>query len=258
MTRQLVIPAADTRLFTLDTPGGEPPVVFLNGAFATTRSWHPVVARLAGTFRAVRFDARARGRSGPSADYSLPGAVDDVGRVVAGTGAVCPILVGWSHGATVAVRYAAQHPGEVRGLVLVDGAYPITMLDEAGRAKVHAQFRRLAWLMRVLAVFGRSARMSADDSADVVIEMDAANGALGPDFAALECPTVFVVGTGKHAGATDEEVRTMRAAVTGAEAGNPRVSVFATSPRPHTQILRRDPATVVAAIDAVIRAASAS
>jgi len=63
----------------------------------------------------------------------------------------------------------------------------------------------LGWIMRILAALGHSARMSPAESADVVIEMDAVNGELGPDFAALECPTVFVVGTGAHSGATEDE-----------------------------------------------------
>jgi len=110
--------------------------------------------------------------------------------------------------------------------------------------------------MRILAVFGRSARMTPSESADVVIEMDAVNGELRPDFAALECPTVFVVGTGAHSGATEEEMRTVRAAAAVAEASNPRVSVFATTPRKHTQILSKAPDTVAAAIEAVINQAS--
>jgi pimeloyl-ACP methyl ester carboxylesterase len=91
----------------------------------------------------VRFDARARGRSGRSTDYSAPAAVDDIGRVIDATGIERPILVGWSYGATIAVLYAAQHSARVGGLVLVDGAYPISMFDEAGKKKVRAQFRRL-------------------------------------------------------------------------------------------------------------------
>jgi pimeloyl-ACP methyl ester carboxylesterase len=183
-------------------------------------------------------------------------AVDDVGRVVDATHAERPILVGWSHGATIAVRYAAQHADEVGGLVLVDGAYPVVMLDDAGQEKVRAQFRRLGWLMRIAAVFGRSARMSPAESAEVVIEMDAVNGELGRDFAALRCPTVFVVGTGAHSGATADEMRRARAAVTVAEAANPLVSVYAVSPHKHTQILSKDPATVVSAIEEVVRASS--
>ena len=256
MPGQLTIPAADTELHAVDAPGGEPGLLFLSGGFGTVRNWNGVPQRLAGRYRTVRFDARARGKSGTSADYSAAAAVDDIGRVINATGIERPILVGWSHGATIAVRYAAQHPGRVGGLVLIDGAYPITMFDEAGKEKVRAQFRRLGWIMRIMAALGRSARMSPAESADVVIEMDAVNGELGPDFAALECPTVFVVGTGAHSGATEDEMRTVRAAVTDTQERNERVSVFATTPHKHTQILSKAPDTVVAAIEDVIRQSS--
>jgi pimeloyl-ACP methyl ester carboxylesterase len=252
MSRHLVIPAADTELYALDDPGGTPALLFLSGGFGTVQNWNRVIRRLAGKYRAVRFDARARGKSGSSADYSVEAAVDDVGRVIEATGVERPILVGWSHGATIAVRYAARHEGRVGGLVLVDGAYPISMFDEAGKQKVRSQFRRLSWIMRALAAIGRSARMTPAEAAEVVIEMDAVNGELGPAFAALDCPTVFVVGTGAHTGATEDEMRTVRAAAAVAEESNERVSVFATTPHNHTQILARAPDTVVAAIDDVV------
>jgi len=136
--------------------------------------------------------------------------------------------------------------------VLIDGAYPIAMFDEAGKQKVRAQFRRLGWIMRIVAALGRSARMSPAESADVVIEMDAVNGELGSDFAELQCPTEFVVGSGGHLGATEGEMRTVRAAVADAEQSNARVSVFATTPHSHTRILTKAPDTVVAAIEDVI------
>ena len=253
-----MIPAADTQLYTVDAPGGGPALLFLSGGFGSVRSWRPVIRRLDGRYRTVRFDARARGKSGRSADYSLPAAVDDVGRVIDATGIQRPVIVGWSYGATIAVRYAARHPGRVGGLVLVDGAYPISMFDEAGKQKVRTQFRRLGWIMRILAALGRSARMSPAESADLVIEMDAVNGELGPDFAALDCPTEFVVGTGAHSGATEEEMRTVRAAVADAEKDNERVSVFATTPHKHTQILNKAPDTVVAAIEDVVHDPSLS
>jgi pimeloyl-ACP methyl ester carboxylesterase len=256
MSRELMVPAADTRLYAVDDPGGTPALLFLGGGFGTVQNWSRVIRRLDGRYRAVRFDARARGRSGRSTDYSVAAAVEDIGRVIDATGIERAILIGWSHGATIAVRYAAHHPEQVRGLVLIDGAYPIAMFDEAGKQKVRAQFRRLGWIMRILAALGRSARMSPAESADVVIEMDAVNGELTPDFAALECPAVFVVGTGAHSGATEDEMRTLRAAVADAEASNQRVSVFATTPHKHTQILSKAPDTVVAAIEDVIRRSS--
>jgi pimeloyl-ACP methyl ester carboxylesterase len=256
VSREIEIPAGDTRLHAIDEPGGTPALVFLSGGFGTVKNWNRVIDRLDGRYRTVRFDARARGKSGTSADYSAQTAVDDVGRVIDATDTERPILVGWSYGATLAVRYAAQHPERVTGLVLIDGAYPITMFDEAGKEKVRSQFRRLGWLMRIMAAFGRSARMSPAESANVVIEMDAVNGELGPDFAALECPTEFVVGTGAHSGATEEEMRTVRAAVTVAEESSERVSVFATTPHKHTQILSGAPDTVVGAIEDVVQRSS--
>jgi pimeloyl-ACP methyl ester carboxylesterase len=41
--QQLWIPTADTRLNAYDTPGGDPPLLFINGGFGTTRDWNPVV-----------------------------------------------------------------------------------------------------------------------------------------------------------------------------------------------------------------------
>jgi pimeloyl-ACP methyl ester carboxylesterase len=251
-----MIPAGDTQLHAVDAPGGAPALLFLGGGFGTVRNWSRVIRGLDGKYRTVRFDARARGKSGRSADYSVRAAVDDVGRVIDATGIERPILVGWSHGATLAVRYAAQHPRQVGGLVLIDGAYPIAMFDEAGKEKVRTQFRRLGWMMRIAAALGRSARMSPAESAEVVIEMDAVNGELGSDFAALECPTVFVVGSGAHSGATEDEMRTVRAAAADAVESNERVSVFPTTPHKHTQILGKAPETVVAAIEHVIHESS--
>jgi pimeloyl-ACP methyl ester carboxylesterase len=66
------------------------------------------------------------------------------------------------------VRFAAQHPEQVTGLVLIDGAYPIATFDDAGKQKVRTQFRRLRWIVRLVAAFGRSARMSPAEAAGVL------------------------------------------------------------------------------------------
>src|SRR5436190_15678177 len=110
-------------------PGRHASAALPRRGFGTVENWSRVIRRHDGKYQTVRFDARARGKSGRSADYSVQAAVDDIGRVIDATGIERPILVGWSHGATIAVRYAAQHPGRVGGLVLIDDAYPIAMLD---------------------------------------------------------------------------------------------------------------------------------
>ncbi|MFB4275155.1 alpha/beta fold hydrolase [Nonomuraea sp. MTCD27] len=256
MSRELTIPAADTRLHGLDTPGGEPALLFLNGGFATQRHWKPVIRRLGGRRRTVTFDARARGKSGRSSDYSTRGAIDDIGRVIDAAGLTRPILVGWSHGATMGVRYATENPDRVGGLVLVDGAYPIRMFDEAGKERVRTQFKRLAWLMRIAALLGRSARMSPAETARVVIEMDALNGEFEADFAAMRCPVAFAVASGAHSGSTEEENARMRAAVARATAANELVTVYATAPCNHVQVIAKDAGLVAGAIEDVVKRAA--
>ena len=46
MSRQLMIPAADTRLYTVDAPGGAPALLFLGGGFGTVQNWSRVIRRL--------------------------------------------------------------------------------------------------------------------------------------------------------------------------------------------------------------------
>ncbi|MEV6727958.1 MULTISPECIES: alpha/beta hydrolase [unclassified Streptomyces] len=255
MAREFTVAAADTHLHGVDhgvdTLGGKPPLLFLNGGFATQRQWNHVIGRLGGTYRAVTFDARGRGRSGTSSDYSLRGAIDDVDRVIEATALRRPILVSWSHGATIALCYAADYPEMVSGLVLVDGAYPVSVFDAAGKEGVRERFRGLGWITRVLAFFGRSARLTPQESAEVVIGIDEVNGDLGPDFEGLGCPTVFVVGSGAHSGASAQEMSTIRAAAARAAATNDRVTVFATTMSNHARILAEDPGVVAAAIEDV-------
>ncbi len=80
MSREVMIPAADTRLYAVDAPGGRPAVLFLSGGFGTVKNWSRVIRHLDGKYRTVRCDARARGKSGRSADYSVQAAAADAER----------------------------------------------------------------------------------------------------------------------------------------------------------------------------------
>lgn len=252
-TAKYRIPAGDTRLTAELASGPEPALVFLNGGFATVRFWKPVLDLLDGANATVTFDARGRGRSGTSSDYSLATAVEDLGRVLRTTGVKRPVLVGWSHGATVAVRYAMEHPEEVRGVVLVDGAFPITMFDDAARQRVRERLAGQALAMRVAGILGRGPRMTGPEAAEISIELDAENGGL--DYAALSVPAAFVVASGAHSGASEEDTARMRAAVTRAVEANDLVGVYATSSADHVRVLAADPGLVIgAARDVLSRA----
>lgn len=249
----LKIKSADTTLFAVDSAGSEPSLLFVNGGFATLSSWNPVLRLLNGKYRTVGFDGRARGKSGTSSDYSVAGAVDDIGRVIEATGLSRPILVGWSYGATTALRYTTTHPETVRGLVLVDGAYPIqNFVDAAGQERVRTQFRRLALPMKLAALLGKSARMSAAQAAEALLDMDATNGTLGADYAALPCPTDFLFATGGHSGTTTEEMEGLRTRVREQLKDVENLTIFATAPVNHVQIVSKATQTVVDAIEDVI------
>ena len=80
--------------------------------------------------------------------------------------------------------------------------------------------------------------------------MDAVNS--GPTSQGWRARSVSWSAPEPDSGATEEEMRTVRAAVADAEASDERVSVFATTPHKHTQILSKAPDTVAAAIEDVI------
>lgn len=245
------VPVAGTDLRVVDTPGDDPALVFLNGGFASLNRWRPVLGSLAGRYRTVQFEARTRRRSGEPAGYSIGAAVDDVARVVEATGVRRPVLVGWSYGATAAVRYAAQHPGDVAGLVLVDGAWPVSVLDGVDRGDAGEGACRSPWWTRAATALGLVTRPTPDEIADFVLGMDAVNGELAADFATLTCPATFVLGASGDAPATGSELQRVRSAAAWAAEGA-RVSVFAVAPGDTTRILSRSPDLVVAAIDDVV------
>ena len=134
MTSTFTVTTSDTQLCCTDSGGAGQTVVFLNGAFGTQRDWRRVLANLTGRYRCITFDARGRGQSSGSPSYSFAADVADVGAVLTQVDAERPILVGWSHGAALAVRYASQHKEGVSGLVLVDGAFPIAEPTDEDRA----------------------------------------------------------------------------------------------------------------------------
>ncbi|MFE9558236.1 alpha/beta fold hydrolase [Streptomyces sp. NPDC006703] len=251
MSRHLRVPVADTVLDANDTEGSGPPVLLLNGGFATQRFWKDVVPLLADRYRVVTFDGRGRGKSGISGDYSFAGCLDDVHAVLDATGLKRPILAGWSYGAAIAVRYAARHPDQVAGVVNIDGAMPLAPIDDALRNRIRKQFRSYAIPMKIMAALGLSSRMSAAQAADMNIEyLDILTG-FAADYAQTQCPVACIKATGKHQGATEQEMREARANLDAVIASNPHVTDFATVPSNHRWVVAKHSDTIAAAVDAV-------
>lgn len=109
-------------LHVLCTGTGYPPVLFESGIAASSLSWARVRPEVAAFTRACAYDRAGLGWSGRS---RAPRTVDRILRELQGVlrralGTGPAVLVGHSFGAFLTCAYAAQHPAEVAGLVLLD------------------------------------------------------------------------------------------------------------------------------------------
>ncbi len=96
-----------------------PVVVFLNGTMLTTVYWKPHADALKDRFRVLLYDARGQGKSDlGERDLALEAHVEDFGGLLDHLGVEKAHLVGLSHGAQVALAFAADSPGRVDRLVL--------------------------------------------------------------------------------------------------------------------------------------------
>lgn len=100
------------------------PLVLLHGSNASLHTWEPWVARLGGRYRIVTFDFPAHGLTGPAPDgqYTQAAYARVVDAVVHHLGLTRFVLGGNSMGGGVAALYAAEHPGRIAGLILVDAS----------------------------------------------------------------------------------------------------------------------------------------
>jgi len=119
----------------LERPGSGTPVVLIHGLPGTAEDFNAVTPLLA-AHRTIAIDR-------PGFGYSSGGYVpfdrqlSTLQALMQRLGIVRPILVGHSYGGTIALAFAARHPSEVRGLVLVDAAAGGTKLGGFDVAQAH-------------------------------------------------------------------------------------------------------------------------
>ncbi|MCX5151501.1 alpha/beta hydrolase [Streptomyces sp. NPDC048550] len=243
-----MVPVDDTALAVTDTRGPGRPVVYLNGSYADSRPWRPVIAELDSGWRHITYDERARGRSKRSADYSFEACIRDLDAVLAATGVERPLLVGWSYGAALAAHWADRNPDRVLGVVSVDGGIPYGLTGEEGRERIRRLFRRMRWMLPLVRPLGLAARMTADQHADINIEANEVNAAIEPVLDRLTCPVRYVLATGGSLGGGQEEMEKMRAALDPVLARNPNVKVSAKVASNHSKILAKDFRAIASAV----------
>lgn len=118
------IPGPAGTLFVDDEGSGGVPVVFIHSFAGDTTHWAAQLDHLRETRRAIALDLRGHGQSAPPAegDYSIAGLAADLAAVIDALELERFVLVGHSMGGPVAISYAADHPAQVAGLVLVASA----------------------------------------------------------------------------------------------------------------------------------------
>jgi pimeloyl-ACP methyl ester carboxylesterase len=118
------VPGDGIRLHARDWGGSGQAVVLLHGLASNARIWDGVAPRLTGAgLRVVALDQRGHGASDqPATGYDFGTLVRDLDAALADLGLERPLLVGHSWGANVALQRAADRPGTLAGLALVDGA----------------------------------------------------------------------------------------------------------------------------------------
>src|SRR5829696_11552 len=138
------VPGDGVRLCAREWGGGGQAVVLLHGLASNARIWDGVASRLAGAgLRVVALDQRGHGDAEqPGSGYDFASVGRDLAAALAALGIERPLLAGHSWGANVALQFAADRPGSVAGLVLVDGAL-LGVAEWAGTTREEVR-RRLA------------------------------------------------------------------------------------------------------------------
>jgi proline iminopeptidase len=108
------------RLWTAETGHGVP-LIACHGGPGLWDMFGSLADQLADQVRVIRWDQRGCGRSQRRGPYSVARSVADLDAVRAGCGLDRAAVLGHSWGATLALRYALDHPGRVSALIYVSG-----------------------------------------------------------------------------------------------------------------------------------------
>jgi pimeloyl-ACP methyl ester carboxylesterase len=138
------VPGDGVRLHARDWGGSGPALVLLHGLASNARIWDGVASRLAGAGRrVVALDQRGHGASDqPASGYDFATLGRDLDAALTALELERPLLAGHSWGANVALQFAAERPGRLAGLALVDGGL-LAVAEWAGADRDEAR-RRMA------------------------------------------------------------------------------------------------------------------
>lgn len=123
--RDELIDIGGRRLHFVGAGADRPAVVLEAGLGDTAATWHQVWPALAAITTVGSYDRAGQGPSDPAPlPRTVGGMADDLAALLAAAGVPAPyLLVGHSFGAQVVRLFAARHPAQVAGLVLIDPSH---------------------------------------------------------------------------------------------------------------------------------------
>lgn len=101
-------------------PAAGSPLVLLHGGSARWQSWESIIPELTSQWHIFAPDLRGHGKSGRAAGYRFHDFAADIAGFLHGVVGEPAALFGHSLGGIVALLTAAQHPGQVRAVIVGD------------------------------------------------------------------------------------------------------------------------------------------
>ncbi|TVR01232.1 MAG: alpha/beta fold hydrolase [Deltaproteobacteria bacterium] len=165
--------------------GEGPALLLLNGLSQSTANWRSQMRALAGDYRVIAYDARGQGRSalGP-VPIRLEDQVADLEGLLDALGVERVTLVGFSHGARVALAAASALPERVERLVLTsvgtnDGPHRRLIVRSWREVLVRGGVEAMAWCTLPMIVgeeFARAHRGQVDGIIRATVQRNSPEG----------------------------------------------------------------------------------
>jgi len=156
------------RLYIECTGSGGPAVILQAGLGASSSSWAGIAPAVAATTTVCTYDRAGHGRSDEAGPQDGIALATDLHSLLARAGVPAPyVLVGHSSGGPYVRVFAAQYPGEVAGMVLLDAQPADAFTALPAYPGFYATFRTVATLSPSLArigILGPLLGLSANES----------------------------------------------------------------------------------------------
>jgi haloalkane dehalogenase len=111
----------DSHLSYIDAGAGDTTVVLLHGNPTSSHIWRHVIPRLTQAARVIAPDLIGMGESGkPDIAYDYADHAAYLEALLDALGVHNPVLVGYDWGGSLALDWAARHPGQARGVVVME------------------------------------------------------------------------------------------------------------------------------------------